>query len=358
MRMLRTIAVLTLLLSGFGGVAQAQDVPPSVSISGHVFVDADSNGLYDPTIVPGDAPLAGHVTLTGPDGSPVTDVNGLLIGTAQAGVPNLMTGAGSGETSVPGRFEFLDLPVLAAGEAYTVSIETPAGRAFTLVTPSDGVLTTSTLDTAGASDDTLDFIFARTGPWTQVRLGPVQDFPLSADQIETSLITPGVPTDMAFTAYSVGTEAVVDVDMWFSIDPDDGTEIICDPPATPEEPSASEQVLVEFAGPFEPGTSITCRFTVRALSPGERAGFSVVFQSSGASTGTLAPGGAMPSWSLIATVPEATTSTTSPSTVAAPDPAVGLAVTGFRSTVFGWAAALITAGVLLSFTAKRRSERA
>ncbi len=269
-----------------------------------------------------------------------------------------MTGAGSGETAVPGRFEFLDLPVLASGESYTVSIGPPTGGAFTLITPSDGVLTTSALDTAGASDDTLDFIYARTGPWTQASLRPIQEFPLSTDQIETSLVAPGVPTDMVFTVYSVGTEPVVDVDMRFSIDPDDGTEIICDPPALPEKPSASGQVLVEFAGPFEPGTSITCRFTVRALSPGERAGFIVVFQSFGASTGALAPGGAMPSWSLIAADPEATattTSTTSPTAVATPDSAVELAVTGINGAISGLTAALMAAGTLLLITAKRRA---
>jgi LPXTG-motif cell wall-anchored protein len=163
---------------------------------------------------------------------------------------------------------------------------------------------------------------------------------------------------MVFTVYSVGAEAIVDVDMYFAITPDDDTAIVCDPPAIPDEPLAGGQVLVEFTGPFEAGTSISCRFTVRALSPGEEADINVVYMAFGTTSGIEAPGDVMPSWSLIASVPDdttTTTSTTSPTTVVPPDPAGELPETGTNSTIPAWAVALIAAGALLLIAARRRA---
>ena len=364
MKHLRTVVALVLLLTGFGGLAHAGTVPPSVSVSGLLFIDADGDGSYDPTVVPGDRPQSGvFVTLVGPDGSPVTDVNGGLIGVAETGVPNTMSGAGSGDSAEPGRFEFLNLPVLPAGESYTVSVVPPSTDSLTLITPSDGTLTTSALDTAGASDNTLEFVYRYAGPATQATLRPAQELPLSTERILTSLVEAGVPTDMDFTVYSIGAEPIVDVDMFFAITPDDDTIIACDPPAIPDDPLAGGQVLVEFAGPFDAGSSITCRFTVRAISPGEEADVNVVYMAFGETSGSEAPGDVMPSWSLIATASEVTTTTSSPTTTtspvapttaATPDPAVELPETGTNSTISGWAIGLVAAGMLLLITARRR----
>jgi len=351
------LALLALLLTGFGRLAEAGSVPQTVSVGGQLFIDADGDGSYNPSAVPGDRPLSGvFVRLAGPDGSPVTDVNGVVIGTAEAGVPNTMSGAGSGDTAEPGRFEFLDLPVLATGESYTVSIEPPSTDPLTLISPDDGILTTSALDTAGASDDTLTFIFGYAAAATQATLHPVQEHPLSTERILTSLVEPGVPTDMVFTVYSVGAEPIVDVDMYFDVAPDDDTAIVCNPPATPDEPLAGGQVLLELTGPFEAGTSFTCRFTVRALAPGEEAHFNVIYWSFGATSGTEASGDVMPYWSLIASAPEVTTTTTSTSStiVARSDPADELPMTGTHSPISGWAVALIAAGTLLLITSTRR----
>ena len=350
------VAALVVLLTSLGGVAHAGSVPPGVSVSGLLFIDGDGDGSYDPTTIPADQPLSGvFVTLTAPDGSPVTDVNGNLIGVAESGVPNIMSGAGSGDSAEPGRFEFLDLPVLPTGESYTVSIEPPSTGPLTLITPIDGTLTTAALDTAGASDDTLEFIYAYAGPATQATLRPAQDLPLSTERSNTSVVEPGVPTEMVFTVYSVGSEAIVDVDMYFDITPDDDTVIVCDPPATAEETLAGGQVLVESAGPFEAGAAITCRFTVRALDPGGEASVNVVYSSFGASSRTEASGDPMPSWSLIASAPEVTTTTTTTTTVVLPDPAGELPETGTDNWISAWAAALVAAGALLLVAARRRT---
>lgn len=353
------VAVLFLVLAGFGGFAHAGSVPPTVSVGGLLYIDVDGDGEYDPAVVAGDRPLSGvFVTLVGPDGDPVTDVNGRLVGVAETGVANSMSGAGSGDSSEPGRFEFLNLPVLSTGESYTVSVAFPNTGVLTLITPSGGTLATSALDTAGAFDDSLEFVYRYAGPATHAALRPVEESPLSSERILTSLVEAGTPTDMMFTVHSVGAEPIVDVDMYFALTPDDDTAIVCDPPAKPDDPLPGGQVLLQFAGPFEAGTSIVCRFTVRALDPGEEAHFNVVYSSFGATSGIEAPGDVMPSWSLIASVPEVTTTT--PSTHSStsgvpPAPAGELPETGATSTFSTWAMALIAAGTVLLLAARRRT---
>jgi LPXTG-motif cell wall-anchored protein len=92
------------------------------------------------------------LTLTGPDGEPVTDVFGNPVGSVV--------------TDGNGFYEFVNLPALAPGESYTVTVTPPAG--YVPTTPgvgdsagdsSTGSATSGDLVNDGDRDDTLDFGF-------------------------------------------------------------------------------------------------------------------------------------------------------------------------------------------------------
>ncbi|PWD50991.1 hypothetical protein C8046_10330 [Serinibacter arcticus] len=137
-----TTAVLTLT-----NVARAA-VPAKVSVGDYVWFDTNRDGVQDA----GERPIPGvTLTLTGPDGKPVTDVNGVL-------VPPTTTDAG-------GKYLFANLPVLAVG-GYTVTVTPPAGYVATTpgTTTRDADSSTSSatslsLPNDGDSDLTLDFGF-------------------------------------------------------------------------------------------------------------------------------------------------------------------------------------------------------
>ncbi|WP_162602582.1 sortase domain-bontaining protein, partial [Nocardioides daejeonensis] len=104
--------------------------------------------------------IAGVVlVLTGPDGKPVTDVNGKPVGPVTTG-PD-------------GRYSFDNLPVLPAGQSYTVTLDesasagalkdlvpTKTGQGTPGTDSSTGSAKSGDLTTDGAKDDTLDFGFA------------------------------------------------------------------------------------------------------------------------------------------------------------------------------------------------------
>lgn len=135
---------------GVGGGVQ------SVSVGDFVWLDADRDGLQGA----GEKGIAGVVLrLTGPDGGPVTGVNGTPVGPAT--------------TDADGHYAFTGLPVLGAGQQYTVSIDREASAAAL-----GGLLPTvagagadrakdsstwsaasASLTTNNASDLTLDFGF-------------------------------------------------------------------------------------------------------------------------------------------------------------------------------------------------------
>ncbi len=79
---------------------------PEVSVGDYVWLDSDRNGVQDG----GELGIEGVVlVLTGPDGEPVTDVNGDPVGPQT--------------TDADGHYSFDHLPALPAGEHYTVSID-------------------------------------------------------------------------------------------------------------------------------------------------------------------------------------------------------------------------------------------
>lgn len=129
---------------------------PQVQVGDYVWVDDNKDGLQDST----DKPLPGVVlTLTGPDGQPVTDVFGNPVG-AQT-------------TDASGYYLFPNLPVLSAGQHYTVTIDQAASASalagYAPTTPNVGSDTakdssTWTADSGeltadGQKDLTLDFGF-------------------------------------------------------------------------------------------------------------------------------------------------------------------------------------------------------
>ncbi|WP_167815178.1 SdrD B-like domain-containing protein, partial [Sporolactobacillus shoreae] len=78
----------------------------SVSVGDYVWLDANKNGVQDNN----ESGIAGVILkLSGPDGKPVTDINGNEVKTET--------------TDKNGHYEFDDLPSLPAGEHYTVTID-------------------------------------------------------------------------------------------------------------------------------------------------------------------------------------------------------------------------------------------
>ena len=126
-------------------------VKPAVTVGDFVFSDTNRNGIQDT----GEPGLAGvTLTITGPGGAAVTNVNGAPVTTAT--------------TDGAGAYSFPLLPTLPAGQSYTVTITPPTGYIPTLTgqgTPatdsSTGSATTGDLTTNGATDTTLDFGFVK-----------------------------------------------------------------------------------------------------------------------------------------------------------------------------------------------------
>lgn len=122
-----------------------------VSVGDFVWYDGDADGLQGGA---GDQPLAGVVlNLTGPDGGPVIDVHGHLVGPAT--------------TDLAGYYEFVGLPALEPGQHYTVTVDAatvPAGLVPSAIGASARQSGTSTVSASsgdltenGSCDDTLDF---------------------------------------------------------------------------------------------------------------------------------------------------------------------------------------------------------
>jgi len=126
-----------------------------VSVGDYVWFDEDGDGTQGP-----DEPGIENVclTLVGPDGEPVTDVFG-----------NPVEGV---RTDADGRYTFTDLPVLPAGQRYTVRIScvpdgyvpTTPGRGDRATDSSTDEAVSTDLTEDGQHDPTLDFGFVRVVP--------------------------------------------------------------------------------------------------------------------------------------------------------------------------------------------------
>lgn len=130
-------------------------VGPSVSVGDYVWVDTNRDGRQNT----GEPGIPGVVlTITGPDGRPVTGVNGLPVGPQS--------------TDEDGKYSFDGLPVLTDGQHYTVTIDQDASKtALAPYTPTKagvgdraGDSSTWTAQSEGLTEDgqrdpTLDFGF-------------------------------------------------------------------------------------------------------------------------------------------------------------------------------------------------------
>ena len=150
------------------GFTEVPDVP-SVSVGDFVFIDTNGDGVQDAS----DVPVPGAtLTLTGPDGETVTDVLGNPVGPVVTGPDGL--------------YSFDNLPVLEAGQSYTVTIDPSTAPVLAGLTPTLSGQGTSATDSStgsassielvadGDRDDTLDFGFvplSTTLPATGSALG-------------------------------------------------------------------------------------------------------------------------------------------------------------------------------------------
>ncbi len=150
-------AVVTKYAAGGGG----SGTTPSVVVGDYVWLDSNRDGIQDASEAGIEEAV---VKLTGPDGRPVTDINGAPVGPAT--------------TDATGHYFFTDLPVLPPGQAYTVRIDNTQAALSGLVptTPQASGSTTANdsstgsassqadLSTDGAADYTLDFGFVQRAP--------------------------------------------------------------------------------------------------------------------------------------------------------------------------------------------------
>ena len=100
------------IVNNIGGSTATIDPAPKVSVGDYVWVDTNRDGRQGP----GEPGIPGVVlTITGPDGNPVTDVNGNPVGPVT--------------TDADGGYTFENLPVLTGEQTYTVQIDRTASAA-------------------------------------------------------------------------------------------------------------------------------------------------------------------------------------------------------------------------------------
>ena len=139
----------------------------TVSVGDFVWNDRDRDGVQDA----GEPGIAGvTLTITGPDGTPVVDVNGAAVGPVV--------------TDANGHYAFTLLPTLPAGQSYTVTVDTasPALTLYVQTSPAGGPASdTADLTQAGDADLTMDFGFAHAAVtvgdhvWLDANRNGVQD---------------------------------------------------------------------------------------------------------------------------------------------------------------------------------------
>lgn len=145
-----------------------------VSVGDYVWFDENHDGIQD-------ADESGienvTLTLTGPDGQPVTDVNGNLVEPTT--------------TDENGAYTFDNLPILEDGQSYTVTVTPPDGYKPTLAAVGDRATDSSTgsassegLTVDGDRDPTLDFGFWIPNPGIDIEKYDTNDGP---DTIEVSM---------------------------------------------------------------------------------------------------------------------------------------------------------------------------
>ena len=159
------------IVNSVGGSTAIIDPQKAVSVGDYVWVDTNRDGRQDP----GEPGIPGVVlTITGPDGGPVVDVDGNPVGPTT--------------TDANGKYSFDDLPALTGGQTYTVHIDrTASADALRPYVPTragagDRAGDSSTWDAStvpgdlhddGDRDPTLDFGFVTPAPLASTGVDPM-----------------------------------------------------------------------------------------------------------------------------------------------------------------------------------------
>ena len=229
--------------------------PPSVSVGDYVWVDANHDGLQDKT----EAGIPGVVLqLTGPNG-PVKDVNGNAVGEVT--------------TDANGKYLFPNLPVLAAGQHYTVTIDQDKsadaldGYAPTLagagsdrsVDSSTDTADSTALTTNGAQDLTLDFGFYTPTPAVTIVKGDSNGN--AADTTGTAVTLANGSTGLVYTITNNGEEDLTAIEVSDTVVANGTVSALsCTfPDAT---------TGTTWDGPFAVGASFTCTAQLSGVTPG------------------------------------------------------------------------------------------
>lgn len=226
----------------------------SVCVGDLVWFDANHDGVQGA----GEGGIPGvKLTLTGPNGKPVTDIVGAAVRPQT--------------TSSAGAYSFCKLPVLAAGLHYTVSIDSttvPTGylptRTASGTTATDsslGAAESTDLTANRAQDLTLDFGFWMPAPAIDIeKLDTAgHDADTAADAADLGAV-PGA-TGLVFVVKNTGTEPLVDIAV--SDDLVAGgtvTGLSCSFPG--------EAAGLTWAGPLAVGASFTCSGQLSGVLPG------------------------------------------------------------------------------------------
>ncbi|MDO5495869.1 MAG: SdrD B-like domain-containing protein, partial [bacterium] len=177
---------------------------PSVSVGDLVWFDQDHDGIQGDD----EEGIGGVVlTLVGPDGQPVTNVTGSIVGPATTGPDGL--------------YQFVGLPTLADGESYTVILDAstlPDGMVPTLEEQGDDRSVDSSTGEAsswmdlsidGASDPTLDFGFWLPSP--AVSIVKADSDGNDANSAEDAVALTEGSANLVFTVVNTGNENLSNV---------------------------------------------------------------------------------------------------------------------------------------------------
>ena len=245
--------------------------PAKVSVGDYTWIDTNRDGVQDA----GEPVLPGvGLTLVGPDGEPVTDVNGNAV------APQT--------TDASGKYLFENLPPLESG-SYTVKVTTvPAGYFQTKVdSGSDKALDSSgdeassylPLATDGAEDLTLDFGFVTYAPEIDIVKTDVDGNDSNDTDSEVDLTPNGGKTTLKFVVTNTGNEPLTVVSLTDVTSGSGKVEnISC------EFPDGTSGVTWE--GPFEPGDQIECTAELTGVTADEAHRDEAKVTATGVFTGT------------------------------------------------------------------------
>ncbi|KAB1647202.1 hypothetical protein F8O06_01075 [Pseudoclavibacter sp. CFCC 14310] len=232
---------------------------PKVKIGDYVWFDADKNGKQDD----GEKGIPNvTLTLVGPDGKQVTDVNGNPVGPVK--------------TNDDGYYEFANLPTLAPGQHYTVVLDKD-GQPETLgkYSPtqpnaagtdraddsSTGSASSEGLNAPGDEDLTLDFGFVPTTPTVEIKKYDVNGN--DADTAQDAAALPSGDTDLRFTITNTGDEELVNLKISDAITQGDATvtDLVCTFPDGTQGTS--------WAGPLKVGEKFDCTAKLSGVKSGD-----------------------------------------------------------------------------------------